>query len=294
MTTYAAYNNTDMEGAIDGAIGFYQGKHIVDNAAKMEWIGKNCQLLAMESYFSKMESYPTILEWSQQNGGILPTGNGIVNLNNVRDDSPRIEKTSTGLLNKDVLDSLMKFGETLEEGFEFREDLRADRRERKAREQAERERKAAEEELRRQQQPAEERKKAQSEQKKTDKKAEKKSSKTKPSKTEPTPQPGKPSNATDSIDFSHLNSLISQQVSLVRGILSSGEKATAEQRSRFNSLNSQYASEFNRLKAQIGNISDPTIRNQYYSQLASINSRMSSEVDPLLAQGQSRGLFKNL
>lgn len=197
---------------------------------------------------------------------------------------------------RDNLRSLADLLETGEDIAEVRQDMREKRHERKAKEQAERERKAAEEAERlRQQQLEEQRKKKDSQKKTSEKKSDKKQDvkkdvkKAEPPKDSPTPAP-----ATADIDFSKLNSLISQQVSFLRGIISSGQKATSAQHSQFNSLNNQYVSEFNRLKAQIGNISDPTIRNQYYSQLASINSRMSSEVDPLLAQGQSRGLFKNL
>lgn len=147
---------------------------------------------------------------------------------------------------------------------------------------AERERKVAEEAERLHLQQIEaQRKKGQ---KKSDKKQD--VTKDEPQNETPTPAP-----TTADVDFSTLNSLISQQVSLLRGIIASGQKATSAQQSQFNSLNSQYAAEFDRLKAQIGNISDAAIRNQYYSQLASINSRMNSEVDPLLAQGQSLGYF---
>lgn len=200
--------------------------------------------------------------------------------------------SNTPVLNKDVLHSLADLLETGEEIVEIREDMREDRRERKAREQAERERKAAEDAERlRQQQLAEQRKKKDSQKKDSDKKQDvkKETKKEKPKKDTPTPAP-----ATADIDFSKLNSLISQQASFLRGIISSGQKATSAQHAKFNSLNNQYASEFNRLKAQIGNISDPAKRSQYYSKLASINSRMNSEVDPLLAQGASRGLFTNL
>ena len=183
----------------------------------------------------------------------------------------------------------MKFGETLEEGFEVREDMREDRRERKEREQARRE----QEERERQAALEAERRKQAQRQKKNDEKREKAQAKTTPAKTTPTTQQKTTAATTATVDFSRLNSLISQQVSFVRGILSSGEKATSAQHAQFNSLNNQYVSEFNRLKAQIATISDPTKKSQYYSQLASINSRISSELDPLLAQGQSRGLFVN-
>ena len=199
--------------------------------------------------------------------------------------------------------------ETGEEIAEVRENMREDRRERKEKEQAEHERKAAEEAERlRQQQLSEQRERDQRKQseKKSDKKSDKTTSKQTEKSTETSPpksaqktatptQPEKTSpTSSASIDFSRLNSLISQQTSFLRGLLASGQKATSAQHAQFNSLNNQYVSEFNRLKAQIGSISDTSLRSQYYSQLASINSRMNSEVDPLLAQGARAGIFKNL
>lgn len=209
---------------------------------------------------------------------------------------------------RENLHSLADLLETGEEVVEVRQGIREDRRERKDREKAERERKAAEEEERLRQQQLEEQRRNKDEKtndKKDDKKDRKKDEenkkkdkvekdnvekKDKEPKAENKPK-SQPSAA--SIDFSKLNNLISQQVSLLRGILSSGKKATSAQHAKFNSLNTQYVNEFNRLKAQIGKISDSTKRSQYLSRLASINSRMNSEVDPLLAQGERRGLFKN-
>ena len=202
---------------------------------------------------------------------------------------------------KDILHSLADLLETGEEIAEVREDMREDRRERKEKERAERARKAAEEERLRQQLLEEQRKKdaqqtKDSEKKQPDKKPDKKPEvkKDEPEKETPKKKEPKPAQSGQEVDFTKLESLISRQASLLRGILSSGKKATSAQRSQFNSLNNQYASEFNRLKAQIGRISDPAKRSQYYSKLSSINSRMNSEVDPLLAQGASRGLFTNL
>ena len=166
----------------------------------------------------------------------------------------------------DTLHSLADLLETGEDIVEVREDMRKDRRERKAKEKAERERKAAEEERLRQQQGQK--------------------SKNEPKKSQPS--------SSASIDFTKLNNLISQQVSFLKGLLASGEEATPAQHAQFNSLNSQYANEFNRLKAQIDALPDSSQRSQYYSQLASVNSRMNSEVDPLLAQGERAGIFKNL
>lgn len=193
------------------------------------------------------------------------------------------------------LKNAMKLCETLEDCAEqgkiADDKARTRRHEYKAKEMAVQQQKDAETERLRQQQLAEQRKKKDSQKKDSDKKQDvkKETKKEKPKKDTPTPAP-----ATADIDFSKLNSLISQQASFLRGIISSGQKATSAQHAKFNSLNNQYASEFNRLKAQIGNISDPAKRSQYYSKLASINSRMNSEVDPLLAQGASRGLFTNL
>ena len=231
-------------------------------------------------------------------------------------DTGEPEVVSSDNPGKDALHSLADLLETGEELVEVRQDMREDRRERKDREKTECERKAAEEEERLRQQQLEEQRRNKDEKKsdkKDDKKNDKKDDKKDRKKDEddkkkdkvekdnvekkdkepkadnkPKSQPSAPS-----IDFSKLNNLISQQVSLLRGILSSGKKATSAQHAKFNSLNTQYVNEFNRLKAQIGKISDSTKRSQYLSRLASINSRMNSEVDPLLAQGERRGLFKN-
>lgn len=201
------------------------------------------------------------------------------------------QKSSTS----EILHSLANLLETGEDIAEVRQDMREKRAERRTKEQAEQERKAAEEAERlRQQQQAErhETLPQKKDAKKSDKKPDEK--KDSPKKDTPKKSPSQPVQSTTGIDFSKLNGLVSSQASLVRSILSSGQKATAAQRSQFNSLNNQYVSEFNRLKTQIGNISDPSKRSQYYSQLAAINSRISSEVDPLLAQGQRQGLFTNL
>lgn len=126
--------------------------------------------------------------------------------------------------------------------------------------------------------------------KETPKKTEKKTV-DQPKKADTQKTPNTTPNTTGTIDFSKLESLISKQASFIRGILSSGEEASSAQHAQFNSLNKQYSAEFDRLKAQIGKVSDSAKRSEYYNKLASINSRMNSEVDPLLSQGVSRGLF---
>lgn len=286
MAIYTPYNDSDLMGAVIGKDVFYKGKHVVDNEAMMEWIAKNCQQWARDE-FSKINK-PLLSEYLREREravGNVHADSEIGNLNNTIGVPPPTNDSDM----PEVLKSLADLLETGEELVEVRQDMREDRAERKAKERAERERQAAEEAERiRQQQIADQRRNDER------KKTEKKTSETKSTSKPATTQKQTSSGTTASIDFSKLNSLVSQQVSLVRGILSSGKKATSAQHAKFNSLNNQYVSEFNRLKAQIAKVSDPAKRSQYYSKLSSINRRINSELDPLLARGQSLGLFKNL
>lgn len=182
-------------------------------------------------------------------------------------------QTDSGILNKDVLNSLMKFGETLEEDFEVREDMREKRRERKAREQAERERKAAEEPERlRQQQLAAQRK--QNQKRESETKSNKATtretpkstatSQSKPAQKSTTPTQTKQTTTVTtqpkqtvsaSFDMSKLTSIYEKRMAVLEEIyaLPDGETASADQRQKVNAYLDEYKAELSRLEKVLDN-----------------------------------------
>lgn len=153
----------------------------------------------------------------------------------------------------------------------------------------------------RQQQLAEQRKKSKAQQKKSDKKSNKVSTKekpkqtqsTQPKKTTPTTtQPNNPAQ-TVSIDFSTMESCLDQQISIVRGILNSGEKATDAQVSKLNSLVNQYKSEKVNIQSKINSISNSSERSAAQSKFNTIENRKKSVLVPLRQQAASSHLFQN-
>lgn len=146
---------------------------VSDTGKQMSFPGYNCMYLPIvfEQFGKGFAGFQTVVEYRQpgeilvQENGIVRTDSGLVNLQNI---SGLGQQQLNGTDWSGALKSLADLLETGEEIVEVREDMREDRRERKAREQAERERKAAEEAERlRQQQIAAQRRKAQSEQKKS-------------------------------------------------------------------------------------------------------------------------------
>lgn len=192
---YYVFNNTGPGGAAIGSEGFYQSRNFNGTPAD------NCHQFARFA-FAEAEKRSDVTM------AVMPIKSGIVNLD-TKNIGPSVsfaepqqgdtyqEPTEAGksrnfaYYDKGVLHSLADLLETGEEIVEVREDMREDRRERKAREQGERERKAAEEERLRQQQLA-----AQRKQDKTKKSA--KQPERKPGKTSAKQTPKAPSTTTSS------------------------------------------------------------------------------------------------
>ena len=127
--------------------------------------------------------------------------------------------------------------------------------------------------------------------KEKDKKKENKKTAEQPKKKEAPEKPTPTPNTTETIDFSKLESLLSQQLSWIRSVVSSGKKATSAQVSQFNSKNNQCRSEISRLDAQIQKVSDSKKRSEYSSKLSSILKQYKAKRDPLESEGFSRGLL---
>lgn len=102
-----------------------------------------------------------------------------------------------------------------------------------------------------------------------------------------TPTKTKPNNPaqTVSIDFSTMESCLEQQISIVRGLLNSGEEATYEQISKFNSLMNQYNSEKANIQNKINSISNSSERSAAQNKFNDIESRKKSVLFPLCQQG---------
>lgn len=186
------------------------------------------------------------------------------------------------------VEGIVKVCDTISGICEEKEVMSAKNREKKMK-KAESERKAteAEERLRQQQQLDEQRKNK--DVKKSDKKE---SDKKKNSKDHESTTDSKPSRDV-SIDFSVMESCLNQQISIVRSILNSGEKATDAQVSKLNSLVNKYKSEKTSIQSKINGISDSAKRAEALSRFNAIESRKQSVLVPLRQEAAQRHLFQN-